>query len=65
MAFMEYEVRDGQRVADVLRATHDVRTAAMSLKELLDQIDEQILVLSHAKELAKEETKKSLTIILG
>jgi len=65
MGFVEYPVKDGQRVAEVLEATHNVRTAAASLKELLDQIGEQIEVLQHARELAREEVKRSLTIILG
>ncbi len=64
MAFTDYPVRDGQRIQEVMQATHEVRTATASLAELLAQIEEQEQALAFARSLAVEEARRSLKIIL-
>jgi len=64
MAFTEYETKDGQRVAETLQATHDVRCSLASLEELLSQIAEQKQVLTLCETLAREEVRKATRFIL-
>lgn len=65
MSFTEYPTKDGQRVAETLQATHDVRCAIASLQELLEQIGEQEQVLQMCRTIAKEEVRKATRWLLS
>ncbi len=65
MAFTEYETKDGQRVAETLQATHEVRCALASLQELLNQITEQEQVLAMCKQIAREEVRRATRFLLA
>lgn len=64
MGFTEYPTKDGQRIAETLAATHDVRCALASLQELLSQIHEQKQVLELCDTIAREEVAKATRFLL-